>query len=161
MTGPAVTIRPREAADVKGILDCVRELQAYERVFEPRMIAPRDIGAAYLDWLDADCRQSAGAILVAEAGGEIAGYVCVLARVECRERDEIEYDHALVADLVVREAWRGRGIGRALLDAAERYATDNGAKWLRISVLHANGRACRVYEDFGFRPRLVEMEKTL
>jgi GNAT superfamily N-acetyltransferase len=143
MTNPAVVIRPREPGDAGGLLDCVRELQAYERAFEPRMIAPHDISAAYLDWLEADCRESAGVILVAEAGGEIVGYACVLARVECRERDEIEYDHALVADLAVREAWRGRGIGRSLLDAAERHARENGARWLRIAVLYANERARR------------------
>ena len=161
MTDPAVTIRPRGPADSRGLLDCVRELQAYERAFEPRMIAPQDIGAAYLDWLDDDCRRSAGTIMVADIGGEVAGYVCVLARVECRERDEIEYDHALVADLAVREAWRGQGLGRALLAAAERYARDNGATSLRIAVLHANRRARQVYEDFGFGPRLLEMEKPL
>lgn len=161
MTRQGFNIRPRTQADAGGLLDCVRELQAYERMFEPRMIAPQDITASYFDWLDADCRESAGTILVADVGGRIAGYACVLGRVECRERDEIEYDHGLVADLVVREAWRGQGIGRALLEAAEDYARSSGAQTLRIGVLHANERARQVYEEFGFAPRLLEMEKVL
>lgn len=142
-------------------MDCVRDLQDYERVFEPRMTAPEEMDTAYLDGLDADCRRSQGVILVADARGQVAGYACLLARVECRERDEIDYDYALVADLVVRSAWRGQGVGRALLDAAERHAREAGAKTLRIAVLHANRRARQVYGEFGFVPRLLEMEKPI
>lgn len=161
MTAPDHSIRPLEPGDIGGLLDCVRELQAYERRFEPRMTAPEEIGESYHAWLVDACREAEGVVLVADAGGEIAGYVCVLARVQVRERDEVDYDHALVADLVVRERWRGRGLGQALLDAAQAHAVEKGARWLRIAVLTANERAREVYERFGFRPRLLELEKDL
>lgn len=58
-------------------------------------------------------------------------------------------------------AHRGRGIGRALLAAAEAHARKEGARELRIAVLAENGVAAGLYRDAGFRPYLVTMSKSL
>ena len=63
--------------------------------------------------------------------------------------------------MAVNPDQRGRGIGRSLLEAAERHARDQGSKWLRISVLAQNRIAAGLYERFGFEPRVIELEKNL
>jgi L-amino acid N-acyltransferase YncA len=45
----------------------------------------------------------------------------------------------------------GRGIGRACLEEAARYAREKGAKILFLRVNRANDKALRAYRAFGFR----------
>jgi GNAT superfamily N-acetyltransferase len=74
-----------------------------------------------------------------------------------------------IHDIVVSADWRGRGIGRALLAAAEAGARERGCCKLTLEVLEGNGRAESVYRTFGFRPyeldpamgRAVFLEKKL
>ncbi|MBC9928039.1 MULTISPECIES: N-acetyltransferase [unclassified Leucobacter] len=47
---------------------------------------------------------------------------------------------------------RGAGIGTALLDAAERYARQEGLSSVRLSVIDRNPRAEALYQRRGFRP---------
>jgi GNAT superfamily N-acetyltransferase len=57
-----------------------------------------------------------------------------------------------VHDLVVRAGQRGRGVGQALLAAAQAHARQQGCCKLTLEVLSSNARALRSYEQFGFAP---------
>ena len=56
-----------------------------------------------------------------------------------------------IHDLAVLPGYRGRGVGRALLAAAERMASAAGCCKLTLEVLEDNLAARRLYEHFGFR----------
>ena len=56
---------------------------------------------------------------------------------------------------------RGRGLGRALLRAAEDYAASQGATEIRLGVLAKNDAARRLYRDYGFEEYVVGMSKSL
>jgi ribosomal protein S18 acetylase RimI-like enzyme len=58
-------------------------------------------------------------------------------------------DRAVLWDLRVDPARRGRGLGRALFAAAERWATARGARWLSVETQNVNVPACRLYESMG------------
>ena len=55
-----------------------------------------------------------------------------------------------VHDLAVNVGHRGKGVGQALLTAAERYARERGCCKLTLEVLSGNNRAVTIYEKFGF-----------
>jgi ribosomal protein S18 acetylase RimI-like enzyme len=55
-----------------------------------------------------------------------------------------------IHDLAVVPEWRGKGLGRALLTAAERHAARRGCCKLTLEVQEDNTRARGLYEDFGF-----------
>ncbi len=55
-----------------------------------------------------------------------------------------------VHDLAVLPAHRGRGVGRALLDAVTRAARTRGCCKVTLEVLEHNARARHVYEHAGF-----------
>lgn len=55
-----------------------------------------------------------------------------------------------IHDLAVVPEHRGRGIGRALLAAAEEHAIKRGCCKLTLEVQDDNGRARALYESFGF-----------
>ncbi|HMN58256.1 GNAT family N-acetyltransferase [Ottowia pentelensis] len=61
-----------------------------------------------------------------------------------------------VHDIVVRPAHRARGVGQALLAAAERHAQERGCCKLTLEVLSGNARALRSYQRFGFAPYVLD-----
>ncbi|HKW12705.1 MAG TPA: GNAT family N-acetyltransferase [Gemmatimonadaceae bacterium] len=116
---------------------------------------------AYLAQMHKYCREYGGAIFLAEDAGEVVGLVMVLSRVPFEQLDEPPGHYALVAELVVREGFRRRGIARALLDVAERHARDAGAPELRIDVLSENTAARQLYLREGFAPYKETLTKSL
>lgn len=56
-----------------------------------------------------------------------------------------------IHDLAVLPAWRGQGIGRALLAAAEAAASQEGCCKLTLEVQDDNAPARGLYTHFGFR----------
>jgi len=87
------------------------------------------------------------AILVAESGGRVAGWIQVsLPRIfETPRRAEI-------AGLVVDEAARGRGIGSGLVAAAADWAREKGCLALRVRTNVVRERAQAFYRRDGFGP---------
>jgi len=61
-----------------------------------------------------------------------------------------------IHDLVVDSAWRGQGIGRALLAQAQQEAERLGCCKLTLEVLSGNQRAQRVYAFFGFEHYVLD-----
>ena len=55
-----------------------------------------------------------------------------------------------IHDLAVLPAWRGKGVGRALLVGAEERARSEGCCKLTLEVQEDNARARGLYERFGF-----------
>lgn len=87
--------------------------------------------------------------LVAELGGRVVAFASIG---PCRDEDQ---DTAAVGEVTsiyaLPEAW-GRGIGRALMDAAVLSLTDAGFAAATLWVLDTNQRARRFYEAGGWRP---------
>ena len=87
-------------------------------------------------------------VLLAESGGDLAGFVCVLL-------DEDPQWGACLDNLHVLPEWRGRGIGRELLGRAARWVMSiEPGCGIHLWVLEANLGARRFYEALG--AKLVE-----
>jgi GNAT superfamily N-acetyltransferase len=87
-----------------------------------------------------------GAVLVAEEDGRVVGWIHVVST------PVLETDlYAEIAGLVVDERCRSRGVGLALLDAAESWARDAGCTTIRVRSRIARERAHAFYERHGFR----------
>ena len=156
-----MNIRAWRSADEVACRACIVELQEAERQIEPRLRPGEEMADEFLQQAHARCREHDGAILVAEAGGAIAGLVIVLGHVPFEGLDEPPGDCAVVSDLIVRHAFRGRAIGAALLREAERHARAVGARELRIGVLSANLPARNLYLREGFAPYNETLTMTL
>jgi len=150
-----------EATDTGSLRDCLIELQEFERGVDSRMPAGEEIADAYMSDMFLQCAMSKGSIFVAELDGRIVGFVTVLSQCSSGELDDGDIEFALVSDIVVREECRGSGTGRMLLESAEKQAREDGARWLRVSVLARNKLARELYESAGFSELYVDFEKTL
>ena len=85
-------------------------------------------------------------VLVADAGGAVAGYVQIGPPTPVPSNAHV----LMVRGLAVDPAWRGRGIGRRLVDAAVEEAARRGARRLTLRVLSPNAPARALYEAAGF-----------
>ena len=159
-TGP--TIREYQDSDEAAVIQLVRELQAFEMPINPYLKQPAEIGQAYIAEIMRWCAESDGVVLVAEGPEGLTGYACLLADCKAEGKDsEFAYNYALVADLVVTERLRRRGIGTALLAECERRARLKGRDILRIGVMAMNPAAHSAYHKFGFTDRHYKLEKRL
>ncbi len=100
---------------------------------------------------------AASALLVAEQDGAVAGFAYLE---QLQDYFTLEH-HGHVGMLVVAEEVEGRGVGGALLRAAESWGLSRGYRMLTLSVFEENARARRVYERFGFRTDTIRYLKPL
>lgn len=83
------------------------------------------------------------ALLVARVGNTIAGYILVL----FHDGTSLARIYSIALD----PAFRGQGIGDALVEAAEKVARDEDCAWMRLEVRPDNVPAIRLYERHGYR----------
>ena len=88
-------------------------------------------------------------ILTAWADGERVGGGVVAWDTPGVDLLEGRRDLAVLWDLRVAPAWRGRGVGALLFAAAERWAQERGAGWLKVETQNVNVPACRFYARRG------------
>lgn len=88
----------------------------------------------------------AGAVLVAEDAGAVLGWIHV-----CGIRFFQSPPFAEIGGLVVDEAARGRGVGKLLVEAAVRWAAEQGYGKLRVRSNVVREDAHRFYEREGFQ----------
>lgn len=147
--------------DLPGLRQCVVELQDYERQIDTRMPPGSDIADAYIGEVLNRCNECAGKVLIALFGDDIAGYASILTKVHSDSLDDGNIEYGLIGDLVVLDRFRGNGIGRKLIAAAESHARACGVRWLRIYVLDRNAVAKQLYRSAGFTELYVDLEKEL
>lgn len=156
-----VRIRHYVPADRAAVEACVVEMQDAERALVPELREGRAMAATYATAMLAGAGAHEGLVLVAEVDGAVVGLVGVAIErgEDLLESTVNEVGH--VTDLVVLPAHRGRGIGRALLAAAEAHAAAAGMPYLTIDVLAANQAARALYAKAGFSEHLIALRKPL
>jgi ribosomal protein S18 acetylase RimI-like enzyme len=69
--------------------------------------------------------------------------------------------HGYICDLFVKEEFRGKGIGRILLDKAESYCREKRYSRILLMVSVNNETAIRLYNKMGFKAEQTYMAKIL
>jgi GNAT superfamily N-acetyltransferase len=136
---PVVAVRGYRPTDLQDCRDLWVELTNWHRrIYENPDIGGEDPGRqfdAHLERVGPDC------IWVAEWGGRIVGLAGLI-----RDQDDAELE-----PLVVRDAHRGRGIGRQLVQTVIDAARRDGSRRLGVRPVARNGSAIRFFHGAGFR----------
>jgi GNAT superfamily N-acetyltransferase len=134
-------IRRADLADLDPLVPLLVAYNAFERIpWDP--VAGRPALAQLL------ATDDEGFILVADRGGELAGYALVA---WCFDLEFAGRD-AWLTDLFVASSRRRDGVGRALVEAAAATALAGGASALHLLVDPANGPANALYARTDFVP---------
>ena len=94
-------------------------------------------------------------IFVVEADGRPVG------RLWFAERVVDGQNSAFLYDVHIDEDERGRGHGRAAMEAFEREAARRGLRHLALNVFGGNERARALYRSMGYTEQAVQMGKTV
>lgn len=137
-----IQIQPATEADVPLILSLIQALAEYERlahevVATEAMVRESLFGAA----------PHAQAV-IARIDGEAVGFMIWFSTYSTF----LSRPGIYLEDLFVLPAWRGKGVGKALLRHLARIAVERGCGRIEWSVLDWNETAIRFYRGIGARP---------
>jgi ribosomal protein S18 acetylase RimI-like enzyme len=148
-----VKVRQATPEDVPALVALFQELDRMQsdwRVFTPRPGFYDEVGLKYREAMSTEN----AVVLVAEDGGEIVGMAYGEVRIPSRFSDERALE---LSGVVVRTGYRGRGVGRALVQEAARFAGEMGVEWVELKTFAPNQGAMAFWEGLGFTPRVVQM----
>lgn len=139
-------MKVREAIkdDMPQVLELIKELAIFEK--EPNAV---EVTVADLE-LEGFCENPLFTCFVADAStslstdSEIVGAALIYYRFSTWKGRTLHLE-----DLIVKEAYRGKGIGEALYKQVMKYAYDQGLKRVAWDVLDWNTGAIRFYERSG------------
>ncbi len=149
MAEPDPTIRRATPADRDAAVALWEQLQDEHEALDPRVRRSPSARDRWATDFDVWVRSDAHRVFVAEAGpsGEVVGLVT--AHPYWPAPVYVEELEVYVTELVVHADWRGRGVGRMLLDAVRTWAEQTGAARVRAGVLAANAAGRRFWEREG------------
>ena len=136
-----VVLRQASAKDKNAAIALIHELNVAEAVIQDDRRSDMVAASAYYSELMQRLSMRSGRLILAEIGGETVGLMGFSIDRDAAYIAADRNRHGSVTDLVVHEAWRGKGIGRRLLTEAERLTKEAGLKRLSIGVLRRNSGA--------------------
>jgi len=154
-------IRPATLADAAVLGELGALLVRAHHDFDPqRFMRPLPgIEKGYGRFLTSQIGQEDAIVMVAEADGEVGGYV--YATLEDRSWRELRDACGYIEDIVVRESARRSGVATMLMNAAIEWLRNRGAPRVLLLTATPNAGAQELFTRLGFRRTMIEMTKEL
>ena len=125
-----------------------------------RFLAARHRTATdYASFMSTQLAAPAVGVFVADDHGDVIGYA--YAALEGYDYMALRGPAGVLHDVIVDPEYRGRGVGRLLLDAALAYLKSRGAPRVVLSTAEQNEPAQRLFASAGFRRTMIEMTREL
>jgi ribosomal protein S18 acetylase RimI-like enzyme len=99
------------------------------------------------------------AVLVADDGGDVIGYS--YSAVEGFDYMSLRGPAGVLHDVIVEPEYRGRGVGRLLVEATLEFLKSRGAPRVVLTTAEQNEPAKRLFASVGFRRTMIEMTREL
>lgn len=147
-------VRPyRAQSDYRMVLDAQCDL--YQLNF-PRFVCTAAFVAEQAQRLrQAHRRPFENGLFVLDDEGQTVGFVWVVMRMD------LQGAFGSVDQIYLRESYRGRGLGRLLMDQAHQFIINQGVRVARLYVTEDNRSAVKLYQGEGYQVTRFEMERML
>jgi ribosomal protein S18 acetylase RimI-like enzyme len=156
-----VTIREARPEDYEALCQVLDQGDTFHRQAVPQVFRAPDGPARSREYILAIIDSDDGAFYIAEEEGQIVGAVHVLVRQAPDIPIMVPRRYAVVENIAVSSAHRRRGIGRALMERAQRWAADRALTQIELSVWEFNDGARAFYQELGYETAVRRMWKEL
>jgi len=156
-----MNIRLGKESDVKTIGKYLKESWIMHCDNEPKFINKRVVEKSDLKGYFRECfnKSNKSYLLIAEEGKELAGF-CKL-NIQKIQRFFNQTKVIYVDDVYVMKKFRGQGLGKLLLDKAEKIAKERKIKWAKARIYLFNKLAIKLFEKTKYRQLYSEYFKIL
>jgi GNAT superfamily N-acetyltransferase len=79
------------------------------------------------------------------------------AKIKYAEEYYLHHAYSYLGFMYVKEAHRGKGINKIIIDGLLQWSEEKGLKEVRLQVYDDNASAIKAYEKVGFKQHMVEM----
>ena len=149
---PNLEIRPVTLEDLETLIDVYLDTAIHHARIDPEVfhVPPRDAVATRLR-RRVEGRGATAEYVAAMVDGEMAGSASIDLAEPLSPGNMIRNIPSAEFGVSVVEAWRGHGIGSALIGHLERWAAERGVERMILTVSEANEGAIRLYHSLGYR----------
>ncbi|HLV43618.1 MAG TPA: GNAT family N-acetyltransferase [Aggregatilineales bacterium] len=156
-----VQIRPAAPADYAELCEVFAEIDSYHARALPHIFQTPPGPARSRAYVRGILDDPDAALFVAVADGEIVGLVDVRQHTTADIPILVPRRFAVIDAIVVRRAFWGQGMGRALMHRAESWARERELGEVLLNVWEFNRRAIEFYEGLGYETISRRMRRTL
>jgi ribosomal protein S18 acetylase RimI-like enzyme len=152
-----VIVRPAQREDLDAVARLWESLVEYHRGLDADLppAAPQGVrryARQLLDRLDDPLTR----VLVADAGGEVVGYVLGVV-VDLAPQMFQQEASGFLADIYVDQAYRRQGVGRALVEALVAWFAQRGLRYYEWHVAARNEESLAFWHSLGGREVMLRM----
>ncbi len=148
----AVEIRPVTLDDLETLIDIYLDTARHHAAIDPEVFhVPDRADVAVRLRRRIDGRGETGEYVAAIVDGVMAGSASVDLADPPTPGNMMRAVPTAEFGVSVVDGFRGRGIGRALIDHLERWAAGRGVQRMILNVSEANEGAIRLYHELGYR----------
>ena len=152
-----ITIRDAQAEDWKAIQKLNSEVFENDKDNDPDMDLNWPFTEPGIKYYKKITDGTYGHCLIAELDGEAIGYVALAPKdFGYRKSTYIE-----IENIGVTPAYRSKGVGKLIMNAASEWAKSQGADRLYVEAFWGNTEAIKYYKNNGFVEIGLELEKDL
>jgi len=155
-----VTVRDATEADLDRVAELWAEMIDLHYDLDQRFWRRKPDGSeVFRKWMAESLDDEKRVLIVADVAGRVAGFV----HGELTDAPPALEDKSLayISDVAVAFEFRGKGVGRKLMAAAEQRLAELGAKGVTLAAAVKNDSAVGFYEAVGFEHHLLTMWKSL
>ncbi len=158
--GAPFLIREAAATDYEAAIALFAEVDVLHAERAPWMFRTPLSEPRSREFFASQLRDPNSTLLVAEAG-ELVGIATVVLRSAPEFGVFVPQQWGVLDNIAVASAWKRRGVGSALLRAAEAWAVLHSAQWLEIVVYDFNADARAFYDALGYLPASSKLRKPM
>ena len=156
-------IREYALGDKESVERCIFEMQEEDFARQPDYweTPEKALENKYLDFLLKRTSSNNGKLLVAEVDGAVVGYIAIIIEDEKDSRPCMKVkQEGYIPDLVVLRKYQKKGIGKKLLDAAEKYIKSQNCEYISLDVTTGNP-ALDFYKKLSYKEYSVNIKRKL
>lgn len=155
-----MTTRLGNAGDYQAIMPMLRQYRLWQEQLDPSLYALHpDAETRFRKWVAHMAEDPRATLVVAEEGGRLIGFVLVSIELDLPIYAYGEF--AIVREWWVEHGFRGRGVGKALIEHAAADVSSAGVRHIRVRTSPPDADARAVLQRCGFRAGVTEMVKEL